>query len=137
MTTTEIALVQDSFELLVPNAQDVAASFYARLFELAPQVRPLFKEDLHEQGIKLIEMLSYAVSSLDDLEGLVPALEDLARRHLRYGVRAEHYGLVAQALLDTLTRELGEAFGEAEKAAWTKVLTTIATVMISAAYGEK
>ena len=85
-------------------------------------MRPLFKADLYEQGMKLIEMLSYAVSSLDDLDSLVPALQDLAQRHVRYGVQAAHYALVAQALLDTLTSELGEAFGSDERAAWEKVL---------------
>lgn len=136
MTTTEIALVQNSFELLVPNAHEVALKFYERLFELAPQLRPLFKDDMFDQAMKLIEMLSYAVSSLDDLDSLVPALQDLAQRHVRYGVQAAHYTLVAQALLDTLTSELGEAFGSDERAAWEKVLHTVASVMIAAAYGE-
>lgn len=43
--------------------------------------------------------IGVAVYSLDHLEKIVPARQDLRRRHARYGVRGEHYETVGGALL--------------------------------------
>lgn len=50
MTAEQKRLVQASFAKVQPIADAAAAMFYARLFELDPSVRPLFKTDLTEQG---------------------------------------------------------------------------------------
>src|SRR6185436_809482 len=43
MNPTEIKLVKDSFLKITPIAQQAAALFYARLFELDPQLRGMFR----------------------------------------------------------------------------------------------
>ncbi|MEM1274435.1 MAG: globin family protein [Pseudomonadota bacterium] len=135
MTPAEIDLVQGSFAKVVPIKDQAAALFYARLFDVAPDVRPLFKADLSEQGSKLMATLGVAVNGLKDLEAIVPVAQDLARRHLDYGVLAEHYPLVGVALLDTLEKGLGADFTPETKRAWVKAYTTLAGVMCEAAYG--
>jgi hemoglobin-like flavoprotein len=132
LTVEEKNLVQSSFQDVVPIAQEVGETFYARLFEIAPEVKPLFKEDIKSQSKKLMQMISYAVTSLDNLEVLVPQVKELGNRHVGYGVSSEHYGLVAQALLWTLEKYLGDKFDEATKGAWTKVYTILAETMQSA-----
>lgn len=133
ITNAQKFLVQNSFRQVAPAAEEVAALFYGRLFEIAPEVRPLFKGDLTEQGRKLMQVLGYAVGSLDRLDTLVPAVEDLGRRHGKYGVRDEHYDAVGFALLWTLEKGLGEGFTAEVKAAWVAVYTVLAGVMKSAA----
>ena len=133
LTNEQKLLVQNSFRLIAPSAAAVAAMFYGRLFETAPEIRPLFKGDLTEQGKKLMQVLGYAVGSLDRLESLLPAVEDLGRRHGQYGVRDEHYDAVASALLWTLQQGLGDAFTAAVRDAWVAVYTLLAGVMKSAA----
>jgi hemoglobin-like flavoprotein len=49
-------------------------------------LKPLFKGDMAEQGRRLIKMIGTAVANLDKLETIVPAVEDLGRRHATYGV---------------------------------------------------
>ena len=93
----------------------------------------MFTSDLTEQGKKLMQVLGYAVGSLDRLDSLIPAVEDLGRRHGRYGVRDEHYDAVASALLWTLEQGLGEAFTAELREAWVAVYTLLAGVMKSAA----
>jgi hemoglobin-like flavoprotein len=66
----------------------------------------------------------------------VPVVEDLGKRHVGYGVKAEHYDTVGAALLWTLAKGLGDAFTEEAKAAWTETYVTLATVMKTAAYGK-
>ena len=134
MTPHDIALVQGSFAQVAPNAADVARLFYGRLFDQNPQLRPLFKGDMEEQGRKLMTMLAVVVRSLNDLGTLVPAAQNLAQRHVAYGVQPEHYGQVGAALLWTLGQGLGAGFTPGVQAAWTRAYTTLSGVMIESAY---
>jgi hemoglobin-like flavoprotein len=86
VTPEQIRLVQDSWRQIQPAAPRVAGMFYNRLFALDPSVRPLFKAGLEEQGRKLMSMISIAVGSLTRLDMIVPAVQDLGRRHTAYGV---------------------------------------------------
>jgi len=114
---------------VLPIADTAAALFYARLFELDPALRPMFRGDMHEQGRKLMAMLKMVVNGLTRLEALVPAIEALGRRHVGYGVRDEHYAVVGSALLWTLGQGLGESFTPETEAAWSTAYTILATVM--------
>ena len=129
MTPAEKNLVQTTFATLVPIADQAAALFYGRLFEMDPSLRPLFKGDLGEQGKKLMTMIGVAVKGLDTLDELVPAVKNLGRRHAGYGVKDAHYDTVGGALLWTLEKGLGSAFTPDVKAAWTTVYTVLATTM--------
>lgn len=133
MNAEHIKLVQDSFRKVSPISDHAAALFYARLFELDPSLRPLFKTNLHEQGRKLMLMLATAVNSLGDLESLVPAVQSLGRRHAGYGVKDAHYDTVGEALLWTLRQGLGEDFQPPVREAWTQAYTLLASAMKEAA----
>ena len=133
MTPEAQALVRDSFAKVVPIAPQAAAMFYARLFELDPGLKPLFKGDMNEQGRKLMAMIGTAVANLDKLETIVPAVQDLGRRHAGYGVPLSSYDTVAAALLWTLGQGLGDGFTPEVKAAWTEAYTILATTMKDAA----
>ena len=132
MTPEKIALVQDSFAKVAPIAETAADIFYDRLFEIAPEVRPLFPEIMTDQKKKLMQMLATAVNGLKDLEAIVPAVQSLGARHEAYGVKAEHYDSVAAALLYTLGKGLGDDFTPEVEAAWTETYGILAGVMIEA-----
>jgi len=132
MTNEQIKLVQDSFRQVAPIAETAAQLFYARLFELDPDLEALFKGNLSEQGRKLMQMLALAVSSLDRMEQLLPVVRSLGTRHLSYGVRDKDYDTVGQALLWTLGKGLGDAFTPDVEAAWSNVYGTLASAMQSA-----
>ena len=133
MTPEHVKLVRESFAKVAPIAPQAAALFYGRLFEIAPEVKPLFKGDIAEQGRKLMQVLATAVNGLDDLPALVPVVQDLGRRHVRYGVTDAHYGVVGEALLWTLGQGLGDGFTPAVKEAWIVVYTVLADTMKQAA----
>ena len=136
MTPDQKAIVKSTWSMVVPIADQAAAIFYAKLFELDPSVKPMFaNSDMSEQGKKLMQMITIAVNGLDNLEGLIGAVQQLGKRHVGYGVKAEHYDTVGAALLDTLGVGLGDAFTPEAKEAWTVTYTTLATVMKDASYG--
>ena len=68
MTPAEKSLVQTSFAKVAPIAEQAAALFYGRLFEMDPSLRPLFKGDIREQGRKLMNMIAFYVLGLDALD---------------------------------------------------------------------
>ncbi|KAL7550653.1 hypothetical protein ACHAWF_013870 [Thalassiosira exigua] len=111
--------------------------FYKRLFEQYPSVIPLFSHaDMDSQAEKLFKTVGLAVSYLDDIEGLIPVLEDLGARHAKeWSCEWEHYAAVGECLLWTLETGLGEAWTDEVKDAWTWVYGVIATTMADA--GEK
>ena len=133
MNSEQIMLVQTSFALVLPIADTAAALFYQRLFELDPSLRPMFRGDIQEQGRKLMTMLKIVVNGLTRLDQLVPAVQELGRRHARYGVRDEHYDTVAAALLWTLGQGLGVAFTPEVEQAWVAAYTLLAGTMKDAA----
>ncbi len=137
MTPQERSLVQESFAAVRPISDQAAAMFYERLFTIAPEVKPLFKGDMSEQGKKLMQMLAVAVNGLNNLEAILPAVQELGRKHVDYGVTAAHYQPVGEALLWTLEQGLGDAFTAETKAAWEKTYTLLAGAMIEAAEGAK
>jgi methyl-accepting chemotaxis protein len=129
-------LVQESFAKVEPIAEAAAELFYNKLFELDPGLKTLFKTDIKEQGRKLMATLKLAVKGLDNLEKLVPVVQDLGRRHAGYGVQSAHYGTVAEALLWTLEQGLKDDFTPEVKEAWTAVYTILAETMVAAATQE-
>ena len=126
-------LVQETFALVEPIADNAAQLFYGRLFETTPEVRHLFKNDMAEQRRKLMAVLKIAVAGLDDPEKLIPVVQQLGIRHNSYGVEEGHYASVAGALLWTLEQGLGEAFTPEVAQAWGAVYGLLSSIMIEAA----
>src|SRR5215472_11351885 len=118
MTPDQIAAIQQSFAKVLPISEQAAMLFYGRLFEIAPEVKPLFHGDMTEQGRKLMATLAAVVNSLDNLEAVLPAASALAKRHVEYGVKAADYAPVGDALLWTLEKGLGDQWTPELAAAW-------------------
>ncbi len=126
-------LVQASFELVAARREEAAELFYRKLFEIAPEVRPLFaKTDMRVQGQMLMNMLAAALRGLDRIEELRPALEDLGRRHAGYGVEIPHYAIIEVVLLHVVETLAGPTFNLDVKLAWTEIYNFIAQTMIEA-----
>lgn len=133
MTPEQISLIKNSWEKVLPISETAAELFYAKLFELDADLKPLFNGDMKEQGAKLMKMINTVVNSLDKLDTIVPAIQNLGERHVDYGVKDEHYDTVAAALLWTLGQGLGEAFTDDVKDAWTAAYVILSTTMKDAA----
>jgi hemoglobin-like flavoprotein len=130
MTSEQKNLVQESWAQVAPIADTAASLFYTRLFELDPKLQPLFaRTDMHKQGNLLVQTLEVAVKGLDTPEELLPVVEQLGQRHVRYGVKDSHYETVGAALLWTLEQGLGEAFTSEVREAWTETYNLLSTVM--------
>jgi hemoglobin-like flavoprotein len=144
MTSEHKQLVRESWAHVAPMAEVVATLFYNRLFELDPELHSIFvstnrhfaKSDLHEQSNLLVQTLSFAVTGLGTPQQLLPAVEQLGKRSVRYGVKESHYKTVGAALLWTLEKCLCEGFTPEVREAWTQTYSLLSTVMIIGARGR-
>jgi len=133
MTPRQIELVRESFSRVEPIADLAATIFYDRAMTLDPSLRRLFAEtDMAEQRKKLMQMLSIVVANLDRLEGVMPAIEELGRRHADYGVSPTDFETGGAALLDTLEIGLKPDFTAETRDAWATAYGLLVSVMIAA-----
>jgi hemoglobin-like flavoprotein len=133
MTPQQIDLVRSTWRQVAKLPMEtVGELFYGRLFEVAPEVKPLFTSPVPEQSRKLLMMVGFVVSKLDKLEELVADVQALGRRHADYKVEPEHYTIVGSTLLWTLEQGLGEAWTDDAEEAWATAYTILSSVMIEA-----
>jgi hemoglobin-like flavoprotein len=134
VTPAQIELVQSSFAKVAPIAETAAGLFYGRLFEISPEVKPLFRGDMKEQGRKLMATLGVVVNNLKNTDVILPAAKALAVKHVGYGVAAAHYAPVGAALVWTLEQGLGDDFTPETRDAWIAAYALLSGVMIDEAY---
>ncbi|RYY89797.1 MAG: hemin receptor [Chitinophagaceae bacterium] len=138
MNTRQIELVKESWlSVAAIDPVTVGGLFYNRLFELDPQLRPMFRAPIPEQSKKLLTMLHYVIKKLDTLDEIIDEVRKLAQRHVHYGTKPEHYNVVGSALIWTLEQGLGDAWTDELQEAWIAVYTVLAGAMIEASNYSK
>ena len=130
--------LETSFDLVAPRGDELMDVFYARLFEAAPAVRPLFADtDLRKQKIMLLRVLGLLRQSLRNLDPIVPVLRDLGARHVRYGARPEHYPVVGRVLIASMAEVAGDAWRPEYERAWAAAFDVVAGTMLDGAAQEE
>jgi nitric oxide dioxygenase len=130
----EVETLEESFDLVAPQGDELIRTFYDRLFEAAPAVKPLFANvDMERQRQALLNMLVVLRESLRDLDDIVPDLEDLGARHAEYGAQPAHYPVVGEVLIAAMTEVAGDKWKPEYTAAWQEAYGVVQNVMLSGA----
>jgi len=126
-----IELLEQSFELVKPHADEFVASFYENLFAAHPEVKPLFANtNIVKQQKQLLNALVFVVENLRNPDALGKTLTALGNRHVGYGTTPEHYSAVGQALLMSFEQCLQENWTPEVKQAWTDAYGVITVLML-------
>ncbi len=126
--------LETSFDLVAPRGDELMDVFYARLFEAAPAVKPLFAgTDLRKQKVMLLRVLGLLRRSLRDLDPIVPILHDLGARHVAYGAQPEHYPVVGAVLIASMAEVAGDAWRPEYERAWAAAFDVVAGAMLDGA----
>ena len=133
MTLEQIDLVQKSFDAMWPVRRKLAGLFYSRFFELAPDARQLFPDDMERQQLKLMDMIAAIVGALDQRELFRSLISDTGRQHARLGVQPSHYAAFREALLGSLAEQFGGAFTPELRQAWLTLYGAVEAEMLRAA----
>ena len=121
--------LQSTLDLLMQNEEEFADKFYTRVFEKAPNLRTIFKNNMMMQGRLLTHMLTGIVYALSRPEYLIMGLKALGKSHVKYGVKAEHYPVVKACMLETINEQLGSNYNDRVAEAWDKALDLVTDTM--------
>jgi hemoglobin-like flavoprotein len=127
----DIRAIRASLPLVRAQLLPASMRFYVNLFAIAPELRPLFRGDINNQGMRFMSTLATIADLVDDPEALAGELDELARAHARVGVRAAHFPPMGSALLVTLGETIGPAFTERLQVAWRAAYDRFAAEMIA------
>ncbi|HXV93885.1 MAG TPA: globin domain-containing protein [Pseudonocardia sp.] len=132
-----VEIIRSSFALVEPRAEELGRHFYATLFSMAPETRDLFPVNMEVQRSRLLRAIVHVVQMVDQLDELVPFLEQLGRDHRKFGVIAEHYEAVGAALLSALAEFADDAWTPEIEKTWTDAYGIISQAMHTAAAAER
>src|SRR4051812_48898175 len=118
MTKDQIKLVENSWDFVLMNSDEIGKMFYRKLFETNPSLKDLFKEDMNNQSKKLISTVTFLIHKLDNLDLVIQDVVSLGKRHSIYNVKPWHYNAVGSALLDSLEKILKDRWTYEVKMAW-------------------
>ena len=129
-----INLLENSFDRVKSQATNFSATFYNKLFDYHPELKPLFaKADRAAQQKKLIVSLEIIIENLRNPEELSMALKSLGAYHHQVGTITEHYPYVGQALVETFAEYLGKKWDRHTHKAWLEAYSSIAETMLEGA----
>jgi NAD(P)H-flavin reductase/hemoglobin-like flavoprotein len=121
-----------SFAKAAAHGDEAPLWFYSYLFLTHPETRALFPVSMAHQRDRLFSALGDVVARVDDLDGLVPMLQQLGRDHRKFGTLAEHYPAVGASLLATLAH-FDDEWNVDLQQQWTAAYELVAKVMVEAA----
>ena len=118
------------FSRIEDEQHSFAGRFYARLFELNPDIEQLFKSvGMEMQGKMVIQALGIGIKSHENEEDFATIFRSLGRRHGMYGVRSEFYPFVGQALVETCKASFGSEFDDELESGFVQLFQKITTQM--------
>jgi nitric oxide dioxygenase len=131
LSPARIALIRQTFHDLAAEKQTASQRFYELLFEIAPELRKLFRGDIGNQGMRFLSTLGTILDDIDNPETLRPHVERLAKGHAAVGVKPAHFVPMGEALVRTMEETLGDRFPVGARAAWEDAYDFIAQQMIA------
>ncbi|MGE0036623.1 MAG: globin domain-containing protein [Xanthobacteraceae bacterium] len=136
ITPRQVDLIRRSFDSIWPVRGKLAALFYLRFFELAPDARPLFPKEMERQNLKLMDMIAAIVGAIENKELFRSILVHTGRDHARFGAKPQHFVAFGEALIWGLEQQFGAAFSSEHKDAWIRLYDAVKRNMIEGAAGR-
>jgi NAD(P)H-flavin reductase/hemoglobin-like flavoprotein len=131
-------LIRDTWAEVEPRVEEMGRLFYATLFRIAPESRDLFPVNMEVQRSRLMRALVHVVQMIDQPDELVPFLEQLGRDHRKFGVVAQHYEAVGEALFTAIGTTAGPSiWTPAVRDTWVDAYAVVSTAMRAAAQAER
>ena len=129
----DTSALRNSWAVVTAANDKVPQYFYSHLFVSHPELRSMFPIQMTGQRDKFVTALGAIVSNADNLDDVMPFIEQLGRDHRRFTVITEHYMAVGATLMATLKRFLGAAWDAELADTWSQAYGLIAKVMVAAA----
>mgnify|MGYP000323035054 CR=1 FL=1 len=131
-------LLRDNFELVLQRDQVFPRRFYEILFARRPEVQPLFtRNSASAQHALLAQTLMAALDHADEPAWLTEKLAPLGAQHAAYGVTAEMYQGVGDALIAAIAEVSAADWTDELQAAWTEAYWALVSIMCPSAHPSR
>lgn len=127
------AIIKSTVPVLEEHGVAITTVFYRNLFEAHPELLNIFNHTNQAQGRQqtaLAKAVYAAAVHIDDLAEIMPAIIQIAHKHVSLGVKPEHYPIVGEFLLKAMEEVLGDAATDDIINAWTEAYGVIADAFI-------
>ncbi len=126
-----VALLRESFDLVLEREPNLTHRFYDNLFSRHPQAKPLFHRSPRATQEKMLaDALVSVIDHLEDAPWLVEKLGAIGIKHVEYGVTPERYPWVGDALLATLADVAGPDWNDELAREWAAAYGAITAMML-------
>ena len=132
MTPEAIGQVKASYAAVAAKPRQLASRFYQALFSAAPNLRPLFPQDLTSLQGHFEAALALVVRNLDEMSVFRESLRDLGAQHIHWGARPEDYEVARDSLVSAIQSLSPDWTPELERH-WRAAITAIIVPMIEGA----
>lgn len=134
MTTRQKQLIRETYVYIARREYSTGEMFYERLFEIAPELRPLFPGEMKEMRLRFIQTIGGVVAGLETRAAIAPGIVQLGKRHVGYGVQPEHYAVFGAAFIWAIGQALGNRFTPEAQEAWQVLYEQLAGIITRSAY---
>lgn len=129
----KIELVKSTVPVLELHGEKITTRFYQLMFEAHPELLNIFNHANQKQGRQqraLANAVYAAAMYIDNLEAILPVVNQIAQKHRSLGIKPEHYPIVGKYLILAIKDVLGDAATDEIIDAWTEAYGVIADAFI-------
>lgn len=129
----EVEIIHSTIPILQEKGVEITSKFYNRMFERHPELRDMFNQPNHKQGLQstaLATAVLAAAQHIEDLTPIVPVVMPIAHKHCGLAVLPEHYPIVGENLLAAIQEVTGLAADDPIIETWGKAYGEIADAFI-------
>lgn len=126
-------IVKSTAPVLAEHGTTITSVFYRNMFEAHPELLNVFNHANQAQGRQqaaLANTVYAAAVHIDNLENILPAVVQIAHKHVSLGIKPEHYPIVGEFLLKAIKEVLGDAATDEILGAWGEAYGVIADAFI-------
>lgn len=134
LTKQTIDTIKATVPVLEVHGLTITKTFYSNLFKENPQLLNIFNhtnQKKDRQQTALANTVYAAAVHIENLEAIVPAVVQIAHKHVSLGILPEHYPIVGKYLLAAIKEVLGDAATDEIIDAWAQAYGVIADIFIS------
>ncbi|WP_042463809.1 NO-inducible flavohemoprotein [Neobacillus dielmonensis] len=129
-----IEIIKSTVPVLEKHGEAITTKFYQLMFSNHPELLNIFNHVNQKQGRQqraLAGAVYAAAKYIDNLEVIIPVVQQINHKHRSLGIKPEHYPIVGKYLLMAIKEVLGEAATDEIIQAWEQAYGLIADVFIS------
>ncbi|SDI68589.1 NO-inducible flavohemoprotein [Alteribacillus bidgolensis] len=129
-----IETVKATAPILETRGEEITTHFYKRMFERNPELLNVFNQTNQKKGRQpqaLAHAVLAAAKNIDQLENILPVVNQIAHKHRSLQIKPEQYPIVGENLLAAIKEVLGDAATDDVLSAWEEAYGVIADVFIS------